>query len=564
MQAALIRYIDAQNPDEVARQCDFLIKTAKTRLILTAISYGLAMMYLPFWFCFVLVHIDFIAEFSCMQLMKSLHPARRRWRYIGTHLCLVVGSVCYMMAAASIWQLEDAFARAFAVAMVAMAIVQLLTVRSIHLAHGWTGWTTLTASSLVGVLALWTAGGSGQVLVLSTLCVIAAAALVMSAMLSNHALHAGLVRGQAAARSADRAKGRFLAQMSHELRTPLNAILGMGEAELAGAETPDTHARMQVLVSSARGLAMILDDILDMSAIDSDHMPIRPLRADPVAEIAAIIALFQQNYHQAGLTLTVRYGEGFPAIALFDAQRLRQCVTNLLSNALKFTNKGGVRVQVDLMPDALLRMQVTDTGPGVPADVQKTIFQPFERGLTAQSGSGLGLSISRALARSMGGDLVLLPGAGGAAFCLTIKITALPDEMDRLGAIAPPELCAKRVLVVDDIATNRMVAASYLRRWGAMISEADGGADAVAQIAAHPPDLVLMDMNMPGLDGCATLALIRAMPAPAAQVPVIAMTADATVAHCAQHIAAGFNGFVAKPLTPESLTAAITAVLAAE
>jgi len=404
--------------------------------------------------------------------------------------------------------------------------------------------------------------GGLQVLLLSLVSIAAAAVFVLSAMLSNHALHVGMAQGRAAARAADQAKGRFLAQMSHELRTPLNAIVGMGEAELAGAITNAARARLGVLVASARGLATILDDILDMSAIGQDRLTIRAVRAEPAAEIRAVTALFEQVYRSAGLALTVQIAPDIPQAAIFDAQRLRQCLTNLLSNALKFTARGGASVSADIGPDGCLRVVVSDTGPGIAADIQATIFQPFERGFSAQSGSGLGLSISRALARSMGGDLVLVPGAVGAVFCLTIRIAPVGAEDTPEPAPIIVDLSRFCVLVVDDIATNRLVAATYLGLWRAHVTQASGGAEAVAMITTQPPDLVLLDMNMPGLDGTATLALIRALPGEAAQLPVVAMTADATEAHHAQYLAAGFDGYAAKPLTPETLLAAIAPLLA--
>ena len=557
MLAALTRYIDAQHPDEVARQYDFLLDLAKTRLIMTAVAYALAAMFLPLWICLTLALIDTAAEMLCLLWMRGIDPAQQRWRYAGTHLCTGVAELAFMTAATSIWQQDTPFARPFAIGLIAMSMVQLLTVRSIHLPYGLTVWTTAIVTSVAGVGVLWAQDGGLQVLVLSITCIAAAAAFVLSAMVSNHALHVGLVQGQAAACAADRAKGRFLAQMSHELRTPLNAIIGMGEAELAGAATDAARTRLGVLVGSARGLATILDDILDMSAIGQDRLPIRPVCADPAAEIGAVTALFEQVYRSAGLTLSVQIGPDLPETARFDAQRLRQCLTNLLSNALKFTQQGGAVVQAGLDGGNHLRVTVSDTGPGIAADLQATLFQPFERGMTTQSGSGLGLSISRALARSMGGDLVLVAGAPGARFCLTIRIEPL-CVADGAATPAPiADLSRFRVLVVDDIATNRLVAATYLGLWGAQVVEAAGGVAAIAMITADPPDLVLLDMNMPELDGTATLALIRALPGRAARLPVVAMTADAAPVHPARYLTAGFDGYVAKPLTAERLIAVI-------
>lgn len=561
MLAALTRFIDVQNPEEVARQYDFLLELAKTRLIMTAVAYGLAAMFLPLWFCLTLLAIDTAAEIACLALMRGLNPTQQRWRYAGSHLCMATAEVAYMLAAISIWQLETPFARPFAIALIAMSMVQLLTVRSIHLPYGLNGWITTISTSVVGVFVLMAQNGAVPVLVLSLVSIAAAAVFVLSAMLSNHALHVGMALGRSAARAADQAKGRFLAQMSHELRTPLNAIIGMGEAELAGAATDAARARLGVLVASARGLATILDDILDMSAIGQDGLTIRPICADPAAEIGAVTALFEQVYRTAGLTLSVEIAADIPATATFDAQRLRQCLSNLLSNALKFTSFGGASVRAGIDPAGCLRVVVSDTGPGVAAEIRETIFQPFQRGLTAQSGSGLGLSISRALARSMGGDLVLGPGTIGAEFCLTTKIVPVcaANAHDPIPTVA--DFSRFNVLVVDDIPTNRMVAATYLGLWRAHVTQASGGAEAIAMITAQPPDLVLLDMNMPGLDGPQTLALIRALPARVARLPVVAMTADATDAHRAQYLDAGFDGYVAKPLTPQTLMIAIAPYL---
>ena len=561
MLAALTRFIDAQNPEEVARQYDFLLELARTRLIMTAVAYGLAAMFLPLSFCLILLAIDTAAEIVCLASMRGLNPAQRRWRYAGSHLCMAIAEVAYMLAAISIWQLETPFARPFAIALIAMSMVQLLTVRSIHLPYGLNGWITTISASVVGVFVLMAQDGAVHVLVLSLVSIAAAAVFVLSAMLSNHALHVGMAQGRSAALAADQAKGRFLAQMSHELRTPLNAIIGMGEAELAGAVTDAARVRLGVLLASARGLATILDDVLDMSALGQDRLTIRPICADPAAEIRAVTALFEQVYRTAGLSLSVEIGADIPATATFDAQRLRQCLSNLLSNALKFTHQGGAAVRADIDPAGCLRVAVSDTGPGVAADIRAMIFQPFQRGLTAQSGSGLGLAISRALARSMGGDLVLVPGTIGAEFCLTIKIVPVCAASAPEPIPIAADFSRFTVLVVDDIPTNRMVAATYLGLWRAQVTQASGGAEAIAMITAQPPDLVLLDMNMPGLDGPQTLALIRALPAPLARLPVVAMTADATDAHRTQYLRAGFDGYVAKPLTPQTLMIAIAPYL---
>ena len=166
----------------------------------------------------------------------------------------------------------------------------------------------------------------------------------LAAMRSNHLLHRDLLRSERAAAAANQAKGRFVAQISHELRTPLNAILGMGEAELAQATDPRTQDRMQTLVASARELAVILDDVLEMSALGENALPIRPQPTDPQAVISATAALFQPLFAARGLELELRSRARLPDCVMLDPHRLRQCLSNLLSNALKFTETGGASV----------------------------------------------------------------------------------------------------------------------------------------------------------------------------------------------------------------------------
>ena len=280
------------------------------------------------------------------------------------------------------------------------------------------------------------------------------------------------------------------------------------------------------------------------------------------AETAATLALFRQQISDAGLNLTLSIAVGVPAFARIDGQRFRQCLSNVISNAVKYTTKGSIYVAVSLPAPDELAIEVSDTGPGVSDTLMEHIFEPFHRGDTLVPGTGLGLTISRTLARRMGGDLVLLPSDTGARFRLSFALEAAGP-----GDLAPPETAAladlngKRVLVVDDIGTNRLVAMTYLRIMGAAPLEADRGQSAIDLVPVERPDVVLLDMLMPDMDGLTTFARIRALPGPAGQVPVIAMTADATDEHRHRCLNAGLNGYVAKPLSPEALGAAILAAL---
>lgn len=558
MPGRLIAYLRAQDADEIARQRVFLAGMHRMRMALTVIAYGAALIFLPLWVCALLCVIDVAAEITGLRVMRGLIPAQRPGGYAVTLLCVMVAEFCYSFAAALIWQMDSPYSKALAVAMVALSLVQLTTVRSIHLPYAVLGWASIVGTVVLGNAVHWVTLGDMEGVLLSTGCIAAGSFFILSSMRSNHVLHVGLVRERMAAQAADQAKGRFLAQMSHELRPPLNAIMGMGEAEQALSGDGQTGARMAVLVEATRGLAVILDDILDLSAIGQGQVTIRAAPACPGAEVEATVALFRQSYAKAGLTLELRIAAGLPVLALFDAQRLRQCLTNLLSNALKFTASGGAIVCVDPAPQGRVQITVTDTGPGLPPNSMAHVFEPFFRGTTLQGGSGLGLPISRALARAMGGDLVVCPVERGACFCLTIALPPAPPAPAAPQRAIAADLGARRVMVVDDIATNRLVAATYLRILGAQVTEADSGSAALQAISADCPDLVLLDMNMPGLSGAQTMACIRSLPGAAATVPVLAMTADATAAHRAQYMAAGLDGYLSKPLTLEALRAALS------
>lgn len=440
-----------------------------------------------------------------------------------------------------------------------LTLLQMASIRVVHLPYAAAGLGISFLVSLLAVTVNWQSRSGFEGLVFSYLALAAAAYFVYAIVIANHDLHDGMARERVAAKTADRAKSRFLTQMSHELRTPLNAILGLGHAELAHARDSASIERLQLVTDAARSLAVILDDILDMAAVEAGRLPIRPVTCNIANELDAAAALYRPLCHGQGLTFSVTLAPDLPAHAQIDTQRLRQCLSNLFSNALKHTISGGVQMKARLNESGLLAVTVSDTGTGIAPDIADRLFEPFQRGASDAPGSGLGLSISRSLARAMGGDLVLLPADkhAGASFLLTLALGAVPDAQ----TATPPQTAqtqiadmqGRTVLVVDDIATNRLVARAHLALYGVTVTEAASGAAAVEMIRASAPDLVLLDMNMPGMDGIATLKNIRALPSRAARLPVIAMTADATNDHRRRYLEAGLDGYLAKPLTPEAV-----------
>lgn len=545
-------------PDELARQHRLLTDGAALRSVLTGLVYALAAFFVPLPVVLICAVVDFGSERLSLHWMKGLDPARTPRRYLATVGAGMLSQLAYALVLAFAYQSSLPLAQPFAAGVLTLTMLQMASIRIIHLPYAISGLSVTFAVGIGAVLYDWESRTGVAGLIISLIALSAAAYFIAAIVRGNHGLHAGIARERASAQMADQAKSRFLAQMSHELRTPLNAILGLGHAELAQATDPASQERLRLMTDAARGLAVILDDILDMSAIEAGHLPIRPLPCNPAQEITAAAALYRPLFEAEGLSVVLNLSPDLPAHAALDSQRLRQCLSNLFSNALKHTRVGGVTLRAELAINGDLLISFADTGPGIPQAEAERLFEPFQRGAGDQPGTGLGLSITRALARSMGGDLQLIPSLTGAEFRLRLALLVLPkvspvsehhEPAPRTPNALPAGLC---VLVVDDIATNRLVAKAHLHLHGIKTEEADSGAEALARLRQNGIDLVLLDMNMPGMDGIETLQRIRALPG-RTRLPVIAMTADATEAHRRRYLAAGMDGYLAKPLTPESV-----------
>ena len=543
--------INNRQVDELARQYGILAQETTLRLALTWFGFALCAIYLHPAIIVILALIDTGAELANVRLMADLDPVKDQRTYRATLLCVVLMEGCFTLAAGLVWQVDDPYAKAFAVGMIMVTMLHLTTVRSIHLPYGLCGIATVIAVSLAANTLYWAHKDGWTGLAISTACAFGGFAYSMVAMLSNHDLHRRTAEGEAHARAADAAKGRFLAQMSHELRTPLNAIIGLGQVELTASQSAASRARLQTLVASASGLAVVLDDVLDLSAITDGRVTLRPRVVDVRAELAIIIATFEHQAKALHISLVLDCLADVPTHAVLDPQRMRQCLINLLSNALKHVTDGGIKVTARYMAGQLA-IDVADSGPGIPERLTEAIFEPFRKANASAPGVGLGLAISRALARQMQGDLVLLKTASGATFRLTLPAQVAP-ELPPPAITSPARMTGRTVLIVDDIATNRLVAASFLQASGARLIEADGGTAALQIITREAVDLVLLDMNMPDLDGLTTFREIRRLGGAAAHTVVIAMTADVLPAQLARIKAQGLDGCLTKPLSHADL-----------
>jgi hypothetical protein len=375
--------------------------------------------------------------------------------------------------------------------------------------------------------------------------------------------------------------------MSHELRTPFNGMLGMLSLLASSSLDAEQADHLHTARQSATHLLELLNDILDISKLESGRLEISPHALDLHRLLREVHALMALNAEAKHLTLRVSVHDNVPQWVQADGKRLKQILFNLMSNAVKFTDQGEVTLDVavegPLQGSAghALCMVVRDSGIGMDAAMVERLFQRFAQGDASTSrrygGSGLGLEISRSLARLMGGDITVNSSPGlGSSFTLrltlpaaeptqasmhTHDLRALPDPAARAApstasATDPPGL---DLLVADDHPVNRKFMAILLARLGHRVRLAVDGAQAVEQVKQCVPDLVFMDLHMPVLDGMQATLALRAMPPPMGSVPIIALTADAFSDTRERVIAAGMNNFMAKPVQSDDIEALLTA-----
>jgi len=369
-----------------------------------------------------------------------------------------------------------------------------------------------------------------------------------------------LVEAEREALAASEAKANFLANMSHELRTPMNGVLGV--MHLLGREplSEDGRRLLSEALGCGRMLTTLLDDVIDFSRIEEGKLDLVLGPVDVSALTEGVVRMLQPQAAEKAIGLVLERAEDL-GWARTDGVRLRQALFNLVGNAVKFTLRGQVTVRCRRDGEAIC-FEIEDTGVGIPLAAQEYLFERFHQADASTTrqfgGSGLGLAITRRLAEMMGGRVGFSSAPGvGSTFVLTVAAPVAQPTLDEDAAPLDGMLAGLKVLVVEDNPTNQMIAVRLLETLGARVAVASDGLAGVEAAQAGLYDLILMDIQMPGIDGLEAARRIRALPAPASQVPIIALTANAMSHQKQAYLAAGMDGVVSKPLSPAALLAEI-------
>ncbi len=405
----------------------------------------------------------------------------------------------------------------------------------------------------------------------------AAAALkeaIVSAELATRVAEEAKMKAEAARKTAEdsvKAKQQFLSNMSHEIRTPMNAIIGFTKVVLKTDLNPKQKEYLQAIKTSGDALIVLINDILDLAKVDAGKMTFEQTPFRVAASVSAMLHLFEQKIQEKNLEFVREYDEKIPEVLLGDSVRLHQIILNLVSNAVKFTKTGTITVGVHLLEEdeasVTLQFMVRDTGIGIGDDKMLSIFENFQQATSGTSrlfgGTGLGLAIVKQLVEAQGGTVhVTSTPNEGSEFCFKLSFLKTNEQAELIPAVLPSGSHMKnvKVLVVEDLALNQLLMRTLLDDFGFECDIAANGRIAVEKLQRRSYDIVLMDLQMPEMDGFEATEHIRTTLK--LSVPIIALTADVTTADLARCVLVGMDDYISKPIDERLLHTKIALCLA--